>query len=98
MREMVYRIFSAVPSKALGGLGLGITAWSAGSPKSFKTWWDWLMTPEQIRLCGIIGLGVFLAYWIALFLLKPRRDKKGKADPGTYSQTHSGSGDNRMDF
>lgn len=100
MRAVAYNVLSATPSKIGGIVGLGITGWSAGDPAGFQKWWGWAMTPEHIRIAGIVGFVLCALYWIALYFLKPRggpppppppppsRPDKPRIDVGPLGEGH----------
>ena len=74
MRAIFYEGLSGLPSKiityALGLGGIAATAW----PDSFRKWVSMNMTPEQIRIYGIIGITMSVVYLALIIWLKPKTD------------------------
>jgi hypothetical protein len=72
MRRFVYETLSGLPSKAVTGAigisGVAATVW----PDKFRTWISGLMTADQIQFYGLVGVGLFGAYWALLAWLRPK--------------------------
>lgn len=71
MREFVYKLIAALPSKVGGVVGWLVMAYITVLPDDAKAWGNWLLSPHQFRLAGIVGLIVFSGYWILLFTIRP---------------------------
>lgn len=96
MQRIAYKMLSALPSRMAAFASLVLAAWPAGDPESFKQWWNWIMTPEQIRCIAIAVIAIAILYWVMLWLLKPKEESSNKGN--SYEQHHTGSGDNQMHF
>ena len=84
MRQLIYKIWRAVPAKVFFVLETGISVGTVAFPKKVKAWAGWAVTPENIRWIGLIGLCVGLAYWLILALLKPDKSQDA-ASPGVVA-------------
>jgi hypothetical protein len=71
MRAVAYKVARGAGGKIIALvellLSLATTIW----PTKVKEWANWAMNPDQIRLVGLVGIVLGLAYWLILAWLKP---------------------------
>lgn len=71
MRVAAYNALRGAPAKIAFGVELFLSLAPTLWPKQIKEWAGWALTPEQIRLLGLLGLVIGLSYFLVLTLLKP---------------------------
>ncbi|MDP2131046.1 MAG: hypothetical protein U0975_15670 [Erythrobacter sp.] len=75
-KTAIFKVVDAIPSKVGAAFGTLFAGGAALYPDTLRKWTDWLMSPEQIRHFGAIGLGLFIVYWaIWLWLRSSLKDE-----------------------
>ena len=91
MDRIIYDILTGLPSKvvnsAIGVAGIAATAW----PERFKNWVSANMTPDQIRIYGIIAISLTIMYWLVMAWLRPKNSTAEQTPAITASTQGAGS-------
>lgn len=80
MWSVIFKVWCNLPSRAIAVAGTAVSTYAAISPKDFKDAVSSLMTPEQIRVWGIVALIVCVVYWTIYIFLKRKGDGMDNRD------------------
>lgn len=86
-RQVAFKIVDALPSRVGAIIGTLLTGFAAAYPERIRQWADWIVSPEQIRLFGLGGLALFVAYW-GLWIWLRSGGKDEPAPAGLALATH----------
>lgn len=86
MRNVLFPVVDAMPSKLFGASGLAATIYCSIFPQKVARWIE-TMTAEQVQQFALVGAVVFFAYWFVWALLRTPPVPAG-AGPAFTGGTH----------